>query len=66
MTTRNIESQLELLRLNTGREVPVVAANRLLKQMLFRYQVSKAQNPDSNDLYLKFNVSCNSLRFIQS
>lgn len=38
MTTRNIESQLELLRLNMGREVPVVVANRLLKQMLFRYQ----------------------------
>jgi len=38
MTTRSIESQLELLRLNTGREVQVVAANRLLKQFLFRYQ----------------------------
>lgn len=41
MTTRKIESQLELLRLNQGRDVPVVAANRLLKQMLFRYQVSQ-------------------------
>jgi len=38
MTTRKIESQLELLRLNLGRDVPVCAANRLLKQMLFRYQ----------------------------
>lgn len=37
-TCKSIESQLELLRLNTGREVPVVAANRLLKQMLYRYQ----------------------------
>jgi len=37
-TSRNIASQLELHRLNTGRQVPVVAANRLLKQMLFRYQ----------------------------
>jgi len=38
MTTDLIASQLELLRLNTGRQVPVVAANTLLKQMLFRYQ----------------------------
>jgi len=38
MTTRKIESQLELLRLNMGREVPVCVANRLLQQMLFRYQ----------------------------
>jgi len=38
MTTDNIASQLELHRLNTGRQVPVVAANTLLKQMLFRYQ----------------------------
>jgi len=38
MTTRSIESQLELLRLNTDREVRVCAANRLLKQFLFRYQ----------------------------
>jgi len=37
-TTATIASQLELHRLNTGRQVPVVAANRLLKQMLFRYQ----------------------------
>lgn len=33
-----IASQLELHRLNTGRQVPVVVANTLLKQMLFRYQ----------------------------
>jgi 20S proteasome subunit beta 2 len=38
MTTRKIESQLELLRLNMGREVPVCVANRLLQQTLFRYQ----------------------------
>jgi len=37
-TTSMISSQLELHRLNTGREVRVVAANRLVKQMLFRYQ----------------------------
>jgi len=37
-TTRIISSQLELHRLNTGRQVRVVAANRLVKQMLFRYQ----------------------------
>jgi len=36
--TNSIASQIELLRLNTGREIPVVAANRLLKQKLFRYQ----------------------------
>ncbi|KAJ9586933.1 hypothetical protein L9F63_019477 [Diploptera punctata] len=38
MTTQMIASQLELHRLNTGRVVPVVTANRMLKQMLFRYQ----------------------------
>jgi len=37
-TTRNLSSQLELHRLNTGRQVPVVAANRIVKQQLFRYQ----------------------------
>jgi len=37
-TTAAISSQLELHRLNTGRQVRVVAANRLVKQMLFRYQ----------------------------
>jgi len=37
-TTATISSQLELHRLNTGRQVRVVAANRLVKQMLFRYQ----------------------------
>lgn len=36
--TRMISSQLELHHLNTGKLVPVVAANRLLKQYLFRYQ----------------------------
>ncbi|XP_042868033.1 proteasome subunit beta type-7-like [Penaeus japonicus] len=38
MTTALMASQLELHRLNTNRQVPVVAANRMLKQMLFRYQ----------------------------
>lgn len=38
MTTDLIASQLELHRLNTGRTVPVNAANMLLKQMLYRYQ----------------------------
>ncbi|XP_037518394.1 proteasome subunit beta type-7 [Rhipicephalus sanguineus] len=37
-TTRMISSQLELHRLATGRVVPVCTANRMLKQMLFRYQ----------------------------
>lgn len=38
MTTDLVSSQLALHRLNTGREVPVVAATTLLKQKLFRYQ----------------------------
>ncbi|XP_030375377.1 proteasome subunit beta type-7 [Scaptodrosophila lebanonensis] len=38
MTTDLISSQLELHRLNTERQVPVVCANVMLKQMLFRYQ----------------------------
>ncbi|XP_078324268.1 proteasome subunit beta type-7-like [Crassostrea virginica] len=38
MTTQMISSQLELHRLNTGRTPRVCTANRLLKQMLFRYQ----------------------------
>uniref|UniRef100_A0A069DRV2 Proteasome subunit beta n=1 Tax=Panstrongylus megistus TaxID=65343 RepID=A0A069DRV2_9HEMI len=38
MTTLTIASQLELHRLNTGRIVPVRTANRMLKQLLFRYQ----------------------------
>jgi 20S proteasome subunit beta 2 len=33
-----MSSQLELHRLNTGRQVRVCVANRLLKQYLFRYQ----------------------------
>lgn len=37
-TTDLVSSQLALHRLNTGREVPVVAATTLLKQKLFRYQ----------------------------
>lgn len=40
MTTQMIASQLKLQQLNTGREVPVVTANRILKQLLFRYQVN--------------------------
>merc|ERR1719187_2180584 len=39
MTTQMISSQLELHRLNTGRRARVITANRMLKQMLFRYQV---------------------------
>jgi|GEM_PF-6038745 len=38
--TQMISSQLTLQKLNTGREVPVITANRLLKQYLFKYQVS--------------------------
>lgn len=38
MTTQMISSKLELHRLNTGRTARVCVANRLLKQMLFRYQ----------------------------
>lgn len=37
-TTKMIASQLELHRLNTGRQVRTVAANRMLRQYLFRYQ----------------------------
>jgi len=37
-TTNMVSSQLELHRLNTGRQVRNVAANRLLRQYLFRYQ----------------------------
>ena len=35
-TTATIASQLELHKLNTGRQVRVVAAQRMVKQMLFR------------------------------
>lgn len=35
-TTKSISSQLELHRLNSGKLVPVVVANRLLKQYLYR------------------------------
>ena len=35
-TTNMISSQLELHRLNTGRQVRVCVATRLLKQYLFR------------------------------
>ncbi|KAL1458408.1 hypothetical protein WDU94_008564 [Cyamophila willieti] len=38
VTTDLIASQLELLKLNTGRIPRVITANRLLRQMLFRYQ----------------------------
>ncbi|KAK4304713.1 hypothetical protein Pmani_023357 [Petrolisthes manimaculis] len=38
MTTQLMAGQLELHRLNTGRQVPVIAANSMFKQMLFRYQ----------------------------
>ncbi len=39
MTTLQMSSQLELHRLNTGRQVKVATAVRLLRQMLFKYQV---------------------------
>ncbi|NXS39730.1 PSB7 protein, partial [Balaeniceps rex] len=38
MTTQLISSNLELHSLSTGRLPRVVTANRMLKQMLFRYQ----------------------------
>ena len=38
MTTQLISSQLELHRLNTGREARVVTALTMLKQMLYKYQ----------------------------
>lgn len=38
MVTNMIASQLELHRLFTNRVVPVVTANQMLKQYLFRYQ----------------------------
>lgn len=38
MTTQLISAELELHRLNTGRIPRVATANRLLKQMLYRYQ----------------------------
>ena len=38
MTTNTISSQLALHALNTGRTARVCTANRMLKQMLFRYQ----------------------------
>ncbi|XP_013412691.1 proteasome subunit beta type-7 [Lingula anatina] len=38
MTTQMISSNLELHRLNTGRVPRVCTANRMLKQMLWRYQ----------------------------
>jgi len=38
MTCNLISSQLELHRLNTGRQVQVVTAKNVLSQMLFRYQ----------------------------
>ncbi|MGH0116073.1 UNVERIFIED_CONTAM: hypothetical protein FKN15_023106 [Acipenser sinensis] len=38
MTTQIISSNLELHALSTGRPSRVATANRMLKQMLFRYQ----------------------------
>jgi len=37
-TTKTMASQLELHRLNTGRQVRLVTANKMLRQMLYRYQ----------------------------
>ncbi len=39
-TTDMMAAQLELHRLNMGRQVPIRMATRLLKQYLFRYQAS--------------------------
>jgi len=44
MTTNLISSQLELHRLNTGRAPHVCTANRMLKQMLFRYSVTQVNH----------------------
>ena len=52
MTTLQMSSQLELHRLNTGRTVKVATANRLLKQMLFRYQVFHLDFGDSKCIRL--------------
>lgn len=38
MVTLMVQSQLELLSLNTGREPRVATVIRILKQYLFRYQ----------------------------
>jgi len=38
VSTLTMSSQLELHRLNTGRQVQVRTANKMMKQMLFRYQ----------------------------
>lgn len=43
--TDMVSSQLTLLKLNTGREVPVATANRILKQYLFKYQVGRIFRP---------------------
>jgi len=58
MTTRQISSQLELHRLNVGREPRVATACTLLKHMLFRYQghigaalVLGGVDPDGVHLY---------------
>ncbi|CAD5121585.1 DgyrCDS10083 [Dimorphilus gyrociliatus] len=37
-TTKMVSSQMELHRLNTGRQVRFATVNRALRQMLFRYQ----------------------------
>lgn len=50
MTTALMASQLELHRLNTNRQVPVVAANRMLKQMLFRYQVREGERNEEKGI----------------
>jgi 20S proteasome alpha/beta subunit len=42
--TAMIESQLELLRLDWNRQVKVCTAQRLFKNMLFRYRLSFAIN----------------------
>lgn len=60
MTTALISSNLELHRLNSGRVVPVVVACRMLKQMLFRYQVTDdyATMPNPQQTLLYFFLFC--------
>ncbi|MPC98192.1 Proteasome subunit beta type-7 [Portunus trituberculatus] len=57
MTTQMMASQLELHRLNTGRQVPVIAANTMLKQMLFRYQVRRTHTHTHTHILLSVVVS---------
>lgn len=50
--TDMVSSQLKLLKLNTGRDVPVCTANRILKQYLFRHQVKKLMDLNKKSNFL--------------